>query len=177
MMIPLSILAFIIFFNLIHMWNQLRLKIGKKVGKALRKELISHAKDTLDLHEEFTDVERLEMQNFKKWYSFTGSCVGAAPLIGLLGTVLGMILLFSTMGQSTSVDMAQQLADGISKALFPPAMGITISLFGLLGLNFIKGKLMKYDYFFARMERKATRKMLKKKTNLTTYTSESTINP
>jgi biopolymer transport protein ExbB len=160
MMIPLAVLAFFIYFSILGMMVDLHHKIGKKVGKAMRKEVLGHTHDVEELHQEFVNKEALEMGYFHRWMGFTNKLVAAAPLVGLLGTVTGMIYLFANMGYST--DIAQSLSSGISKALYPPALGLVIAMFGMFGLSFIKGKLTSYDHFFLKMERKATRKLLKK---------------
>lgn len=164
MMIPLAILAFFIFFSILGMVTELHHKIGKKVGKAMRKEALGHAHNEDELHQEFVNKEEWEMGYFHRWMGFTNKLVAAAPLIGLLGTVTGMIYLFATMGDST--DIAQSLSSGISKALYPPALGLVIAMFGVFGLSFVKGKLTSYDHFFLKMERKATRKLLKRESRL-----------
>lgn len=158
-MIPLAVLAFVIFFNILKMILDLHSHIGKKVGKALRKEILGHVHNTKEIHEEFTEKEKEEMSRFNRWFVFTNKLVSSAPLVGLLGTVTGMIYLFAHMGADG--DIAQQLSSGISKALFPPALGLVIAMFGMFGLTFVKSKLVKYDHFFMRMERKATQKYIK----------------
>ena len=159
MMIPLAVLAFFIFWNILSMIIDLHSHIGKKVGKSLRKEVLEHVHNAEEIHEEFTEKEKEEMDRFNQWFAFTNKLVSAAPLIGLLGTVTGMIYLFANMGGGG--DIAQQLATGISRALFPPALGLVIAMFGMFGLAFVKSKLVDYDHFFMRMERKATQKYIK----------------
>jgi biopolymer transport protein ExbB len=159
MMIPLAILAFAIFFSILGMIMDLHYKIGKKVGKAMRKEVLGHAHDVEELHWDFIHKEALEMGYFHRWMGLTNKLVAAAPLVGLLGTVTGMIYLFANMGNAG--DIAQSLSSGISKALYPPALGLVIAMFGMFGLSFVKGKLANYDHFFLKMERKATKKYLK----------------
>jgi biopolymer transport protein ExbB len=159
-MIPLAIMSFFIFLNITRMIWDLNQHIGKKVGKALRKEILGRTDDVQSIHEEFTELEKAEMARFSHWFSFTNQLVNASPLVGLLGTVTGMIYLFSHMG-SGGEDITQQLSKGISRALYPPALGLVIAMFGLLGLNFIKSKLVKYDHFFMRMELKTIQKHLK----------------
>ena len=159
MMIPLAVLAFVIFFNILGMILDLHSRIGKKIGKALRKEVLGHVHNTEEIHEEFTEKEKAEISRFTQWFSFTNKLVTATPLVGLLGTVLGMIYLFSQMGGGE--DITQMLSSGISRALFPPALGLVIAMFGLFGLAFVKSKLVKYDHFFMKMERKAIRKYIK----------------
>ena len=160
MMIPLAVLAFVISFSILGMIIDLHHKIGKKIGKAIRKEVLGHVHNEEELHWDFVHKESLEMGYFYRWMGFTNKLVESAPLVGLLGTVTGMIYLFFILGGSSNI--AQDLSSGISKALYPPALGLVIAMFGMFGISFIKSKLVKYDLFFMKMERKATRKLLRK---------------
>ncbi|MFO7821368.1 MAG: MotA/TolQ/ExbB proton channel family protein [Lentisphaeria bacterium] len=68
-------------------------------------------------------------------YSFymLGALVTAAPLLGLLGTVFGMIETFNGMG-TDSTDTASQVAGGISQALITTQLGLVAALPGTFGL-------------------------------------------
>jgi len=60
--------------------------------------------------------------------------VTAAPLLGLLGTILGIIDTFSALAQSGVSDPAQ-VSRGIGTALYATALGISVALYGLLFHN------------------------------------------
>lgn len=60
------------------------------------------------------------------------SLVAVAPLLGLLGTVDGMIETFSSLGDMALFSQSGGIAGGISKALFTTQMGLAISIPGLL---------------------------------------------
>lgn len=60
------------------------------------------------------------------------SLVGVAPLLGLLGTVDGMIETFDSLGDMALFSASGGIAGGISKALFTTQMGLAISIPGLL---------------------------------------------
>lgn len=60
------------------------------------------------------------------------SLVAIAPLLGLLGTVDGMIETFSSLGDMALFSQSGGIAGGISKALFTTQMGLAISIPGLL---------------------------------------------
>ena len=161
MMIPLAILTFIVYYNLLSLHFDIRSRVGKKVGKLLRKEMLGQSHTLEELHEHFQEKEHEELPLFRHRLAMSSKMTSALPLMGLLGTVLGMIYLFSMMGAS-NVDIMQSLAGGISKALYPPLIGIASSLPSLLIMSFIKENITKYDAFFMRMERKAIRKFIKK---------------
>lgn len=60
------------------------------------------------------------------------SLVAVAPLLGLLGTVDGMIETFASLGDMALFTQSGGIAGGISRALFTTQMGLAISIPGLL---------------------------------------------
>ncbi|MGL4407016.1 MAG: MotA/TolQ/ExbB proton channel family protein [Zoogloea sp.] len=66
--------------------------------------------------------------------------VTAAPLLGLLGTILGIIDTFTTLAQSGISD-PQGVSAGIGTALFATALGISVALVGLLCLNHFRDRV------------------------------------
>jgi biopolymer transport protein ExbB len=70
------------------------------------------------------------------------SLVAVAPLLGLLGTVDGMIETFNSLGDMTLFSQTGGIAGGISKALFTTQMGLAISIPGLLLGRVIERKEM-----------------------------------
>ena len=66
------------------------------------------------------------------------TCVALCPLLGLLGTVTGMISVFDAM--ATMGGNARSMAAGVSQATIPTMSGMIASLSGLLGATLIKRK-------------------------------------
>jgi len=58
--------------------------------------------------------------------------VAAAPLLGLLGTVIGMIETFDSLGDMSLFSQSGGIAGGISQALFTTQMGLAVAIPGLL---------------------------------------------
>jgi len=67
------------------------------------------------------------------------TCVALCPLLGLLGTVTGMISVFDAM--ATQGGNARSMAAGVSMATIPTMAGMIASLSGLLGSTYIKRKV------------------------------------
>jgi biopolymer transport protein ExbB len=67
------------------------------------------------------------------------TCVALCPLLGLLGTVTGMISVFDAM--ATQGGNARSMAAGVSMATIPTMAGMIASLSGLLGATYIKRKV------------------------------------
>ena len=67
------------------------------------------------------------------------TCVTLCPLLGLLGTVTGMISVFDAM--ATQGGNARSMAAGVSMATIPTMSGMIASLSGLLGSTFVKRRV------------------------------------
>ena len=63
--------------------------------------------------------------------------VAVTPLLGLLGTVTGMVEVFNVMA-TTGSSNARLMAAGISKATIPTMAGLTVSLSGILMTNILE---------------------------------------
>ena len=87
----------------------------------------------------------------EKGMSLLGTVVNAAPQLGLLGTVTGMITAFSALtrnGEST----ARIVASGISEALYTTAFGLIVAIPALVFYNYFNRRI---DVIVAEMERAA----------------------
>jgi biopolymer transport protein ExbB len=95
-------------------------------GKSLSKEAIE-------------DAGRQETARLNRYMGTLGTIVGISPLLGLLGTVTGMIEVFTTIAQSGAGEAAQ-LSGGISQALISTATGLLIAIPSLVAYNFFNEK-------------------------------------
>ena len=68
------------------------------------------------------------------------TCVALCPLLGLLGTVTGMITVFDAM--ATQGGNARSMAAGVSKATIPTMCGMIASLSGIFGTTFLRRKIL-----------------------------------
>ena len=67
-----------------------------------------------------------------RYRSIVRTIVVIAPLLGLLGTVSGMIEMFSSLGNQTFYSQSGGVANGISQALFTTQFGLVVSIPGML---------------------------------------------
>ncbi len=74
------------------------------------------------------------------------TCVMLCPLLGLLGTVTGMIAVFDAM--ATSGGNARSMASGVSQATIPTMAGMIASLSGLFAQTFLKEKIERENELF-----------------------------
>jgi biopolymer transport protein ExbB len=87
------------------------------------------------IQKEVEETTALEVPMLEKNLIFLSTIASIATLLGLLGTVFGMIRAFSAMGKSGAPD-ANALAIGISEALINTAFGIGTSFFAIIFYNF-----------------------------------------
>ena len=86
--------------------------------------------------EERGKAEALEL---KKYIGLLHTIASVSPLLGLLGTVSGMIKVFSTISVEGAGDPAS-LATGISEALITTAAGLTVAIPTFLGQRYLAGR-------------------------------------
>jgi len=92
-------------------------------------------------------------KNFLKKLNTVFFLAGIAPLAGLLGTVEGIIEIFSGIGKTQSIN-ADVMAEGIGKALTTTQIGLVIAIPGLAAGNFIKEKYCFNDKWNIKKEKK-----------------------
>ncbi len=122
------------------------------VSRMVEKGLARIGKPLRDIDAAIENVGNLEIFKLEKNLSTLASIAGAAPMIGFLGTVTGMILAFMNMAQETNVS-PQSLADGIYQALITTAIGLTVGIFAFIAYNLLVSKVEKVVY---QMERYTT---------------------
>jgi biopolymer transport protein ExbB len=88
------------------------------------------------------DALHLESSKLNRYLPALGTIAGVAPLLGLFGTVIGMI---ETFGAQTPSGMnPAQLAHGISVALYNTALGIFVAIVALLAYRFLRSKVEQF---------------------------------
>jgi biopolymer transport protein ExbB len=111
-----------------------------KAGLKKYKEMITNTElDTeqkvMNIQKEVEEATALELPMLEKNLVFLSTIASVATLLGLLGTVLGMIKSFSALGDEGGGDAARELSKGISEALFNTALGIGTSSVAIIMYN------------------------------------------
>ena len=86
------------------------------------------------LEERFADLGRQVKNRLQRGLALLDTIAGIAPLLGLLGTVLGMIQVFGQLSESGAAKM-EALSSGISVALFTTVTGLCIGIPALVAAN------------------------------------------
>ncbi|KAA2241287.1 MotA/TolQ/ExbB proton channel family protein [Chitinophaga agrisoli] len=121
-----------------------------KAGLKKYKEMIGNTElDTeqkiLTIKQEIEETTALELPMMEKNLVFLSTIASIATLIGLFGTVLGMIRAFSAMATGGAPDSAQ-LAGGISEALINTALGIGTSAVAIIMYNYFTTNIDSITY-------------------------------
>ena len=129
-----------------------RLAKDSPLGVVLAAALRNHRSPRYVMTEAIEEAGRAVAHDLDRFLTTLGTIATASPLLGLFGTVIGMIEIFGS--QSPSGTNPQQLAHGISIALYNTAFGIGISVPSLIFYRHFRNKV---DGFVVRMEQEAAR--------------------
>jgi biopolymer transport protein ExbB len=99
----------------------------------LARHILSRLAGGVPFREAFAQCRDAEVSEFRSSFLVLGALVAAAPLLGLLGTVLGMITTFDAVGLRSG-ETGTLVADGISQALITTQVGLAAALPGTFGL-------------------------------------------
>jgi len=119
------------------------LRRNSPLGELLAAALDMRHKPREMMKERVEDVGRHVVHELEKFLNTLGTIAGVAPLLGLLGTVLGIIEMFM-MILKTGVGDANQLAGGIGQALVSTAGGIILAIPALMFYRYFRGLINEY---------------------------------
>lgn len=122
------------------------------ISRMVEKGLMRIGKPLRDIDAAIENVGNLEIFKLEKNLSTLASIAGAAPMLGFLGTVTGMIIAFYKMAAEQNVT-PEVLAGGIYQALITTAFGLVVGLFSLIGYNLLVANVEKVIF---KMERSTT---------------------
>jgi biopolymer transport protein ExbB len=115
-------------------------------AKMIEKGILRIGKPLGDITTAVENVGKLEIYKLEKSLSTLATIAGAAPMIGFLGTVIGMINTFHQMytaGNSVEID---QLSGGIMQAMVTTAAGLIIGIIAYVGYNVLVARVEKVVY-------------------------------
>ena len=122
---------------------------NSSISRVLQAGISRHNKPRQQVKEAIEDVGHLEAANLERFLNILGTIAGIAPLLGLLGTVTGMIKAFSVISQA-GIGNPQMLAGGISEALITTAAGLTVAIPAFVCFKILRSRV---DKRILRMER------------------------
>lgn len=122
-----------------------------KAGLRKYKEMITEPELTteqkvLAIQKEVEEATALELPMLEKNLVFLSTLASVATLIGLLGTVVGMIRAFSNLGESGGGEATRELSRGIAEALYNTALGIGGSALAIIFYNIFTTRIDSITY-------------------------------
>jgi biopolymer transport protein ExbB len=128
--------------------------IGRLIGEATSARTL-HETTTL-----FEHLKKTETVPFERDLRVMKVCVSTAPLVGLLGTVTGMLATFGALSSGTGGDETMAMvAGGISEALITTETGLVIALPGLFFQYQLGRQFERYKAFLTHLETVCTQVM------------------
>jgi biopolymer transport protein ExbB len=127
------------------------LRLGSPLGRLLAAGLVNYQHDRVVMKESIEEVGRQVVHELERFLNTLGTIASISPLLGLLGTVFGMIQVFSVISVRGIGD-ASILSGGISQALYTTAAGLSIAIPTLLFYRYFQGRV---DELVITMEQEA----------------------
>lgn len=88
---------------------------------------------------------KLEILRLEQRLSFLATAAGAAPMIGFLGTTIGMIMVFIDLQASTEISV-ETIAPGTMTAMVTTVAGLVVGIIAYVGYNFLVAQIGKVVY-------------------------------
>ncbi len=107
------------------------------VARMILKGLTRIGKPLQDISASIENQGKLEIQRLERNLPYLATIAGGAPMLGLLGTVIGMILAFKEMANAGGGVQIEMLAEGIYVAMTTTAAGLVVGIFAYFGYNFL----------------------------------------
>ncbi|MBN3581870.1 MotA/TolQ/ExbB proton channel family protein [Algoriphagus aestuarii] len=89
------------------------------------------------------NVGKIEIYKLEKNLNLLATVSGAAPMIGFLGTVAGMIQAFIAIAQEEGMVSPKLLSEGIYEAMITTAAGLVVGIIAYLGYNYLVSQVSK----------------------------------
>lgn len=112
------------------------------ISRMIEKGLDRIDKPMTDISSAIENQGKLEIYKMDNKIANLATISGAAPMIGFLGTVIGMIIAFQKMARETTVSPAD-LAGGIYTAMITTAAGLVVGIIAYISYNYLVNKVDK----------------------------------
>lgn len=113
------------------------------LGRMLEKGISRIGKPLKDISVAIENVGKLEIYRLEANLSTLATVAGAAPMLGFLGTVIGMVNVFGEMKSSESGDIVEQISGGTEQAMITTIVGLIIGILAYMAYNHLVSKVSK----------------------------------
>jgi biopolymer transport protein ExbB len=128
-----------------------KLHESSPLGEILAVGLTNRHRNREIMKERIEDTGRHVVHDLARYLNSLGTIAAITPLLGLLGTVVGMVNVFEAI-TSQGVGNPAVLAGGISEALITTAAGLIVAIPSLIGYRYLRGRI---EMLVVRMEKEA----------------------
>jgi biopolymer transport protein ExbB len=118
--------------------------LGRVLASGLRSVIAEPRIGEGALRQAFETAGREAVHRLERYLNALATIATAAPLMGLLGTVVGMIEIFGSQAPQGAASNPQQLASGISIALYNTAFGLIVAIPALMFQRYFRGVVNDY---------------------------------
>lgn len=129
------------------------LAASSPLGKVLAAGLVNRHHPREIMKESIEETGRQVVMDLDRYLNTLGTIASITPLLGLLGTVIGMIKVFAAI-TSQGVGNPAVLAGGISEALITTAAGLLVAIPSLIFYRYFRGKV---EVLVLKMEEESTK--------------------
>ncbi len=116
------------------------LRIGSPLGRVLAAGLVNRAHERAVIKESIEEAGRVVAYELERHLNTLGTIAAISPLMGLLGTVFGMIRMFGAL-KLNGVGNPTALSGGIAEALITTAAGLTVAIPAMYFFRFFRGRV------------------------------------
>lgn len=127
------------------------IRTGSPLGRIVAAGLVNRDYSRDVMHEAIEEVGRQVVHELERYLNTLGTIASISPLLGLLGTVIGMIKVFSAI-TIAGVGNPTVLAGGISEALITTAAGLSVAIPSLMFHRYLSGRV---TFLVVKMEEEA----------------------
>lgn len=124
---------------------------GSPLGQILAAGLINRNRERVIMKDSIEDTGRHVVHELERYLDTLGTIAAISPLLGLLGTVIGMVKVFTSI-TTQGVGNPTVLAGGIAEALITTAAGLTVAIPAMIGYRYYRGRV---DTLVVDMEKEA----------------------
>lgn len=111
------------------------------VTRVMHAAVLRHGAPRSELKEIVQEAGQLEIPKLERYLGLLAGLGVVAPLLGLLGTVTGMIEVFSTISAQSGLTSSTDLAAGIYQSLLTSAAGLIVAIPCALGYSYLSSKV------------------------------------
>ena len=120
--------------------------VNSPVSRLIHKGISRIGRPLADINSAIENAGKLEVYSLEKNVSILATISGAAPMIGFLGTVIGMILsIFEIANSGGQIDI-KLLADGLYTAMTTTVAGLVVGIVAYIAFNHLVGRTNKVVY-------------------------------